>query len=72
MAHDIGLPAYLTSAEVPRTAGWSETISIDGIIAIECIRRTTRDVAGIEAHHVFVRSWEVGWLAVGALVPAAG
>jgi len=37
--NDIGLPAYLTSADMPRTGGWSETISIDGISAIECIER---------------------------------
>ena len=38
--NDIGLPAYLTSADQPRTRRWSETISIDGISAIDCIECT--------------------------------
>jgi hypothetical protein len=45
VAQRLGLPAYLTLADMPRTGGWSETISIDGISAIECIERIR-----LEAH----------------------
>ena len=36
---DIGLPAHLGPLDMPRTGGWSETISIDGVSALDCIER---------------------------------
>jgi len=40
---DIGLPAYLGREDMSQTGGWSETISVDGTTAIECIERIRRE-----------------------------
>lgn len=40
---NIGLPPYLGPQDMPRTGGWSETISADGVSAIECIARIRRE-----------------------------
>lgn len=40
---DIGLSAYLGPEDLPQTGGWSETISVDGSTAIECIERIRRE-----------------------------
>jgi hypothetical protein len=36
---EIGLPACLSSEHMPQTGGWSETISVEGVAAAECIER---------------------------------
>jgi len=41
--NDIGLPAYLTLADMPRTGGWTETISVDSVSAIDCIERIRQE-----------------------------
>lgn len=40
---EIGLSPCLGPQDMPRTGGWSETISVDGVNAIECIAHIRRE-----------------------------
>jgi hypothetical protein len=40
---DLGLPMWLSQADMARTGGWTETISSDELTAIECIGKITRE-----------------------------
>lgn len=42
---DLGLPASLGPPDMPQTGGWSETVSVDGPSAFECIERIRTEAA---------------------------